>query len=71
MKSREIFSSVASGPVIVDDVGMIDTDAKSHCLAGHARDPHKVFTTQEREKKEYSKSCLEQRKHFTPFGVQI
>jgi hypothetical protein len=70
MKSGEIFSSVASGPVIVDDVGMIDTDAKSHCLAGHARDPHKVFTTQEREKKKkYLRSCLEQHKHFAHFSI--
>jgi hypothetical protein len=42
-----------------------DTDAKSY----RSRDPHKVLATQEREKKKSLQSCLEQRKHFTPFVV--
>jgi hypothetical protein len=42
-----------------------DTDAKSY----RSQDPHKVLATQEREKKKYLQSCLEQRKHFTPFVV--
>jgi hypothetical protein len=43
-----------------------DTDAKTY----RSRDPHKVLASQEREKKKkYLQSCLEQRKHFTPFVV--
>jgi hypothetical protein len=44
-----------------------DTDAKLY----RSRDPHKkVLATQEREKKKkYLQSCLEQRRHFTPFVV--
>jgi tRNA 2-selenouridine synthase SelU len=51
--------------IIVDD-RVTDTDAKPY----QSRDPHKVLATQEREKKKkYLQSCLEQRKHFTPFVV--
>jgi hypothetical protein len=57
----------ARGTDIIVGVRVTDTDAKTY----RSRDPHKVLATQEREKKEYSQSCLEQRKHFTPFGVQI
>jgi hypothetical protein len=43
-----------------------DTDAKLY----RSQDPHKVLARQEREKKKmYLQSCLEQRKHFTPFVV--
>jgi hypothetical protein len=57
----------AHGTDAIVDVRMTDTDAKSYW----SRDPHKVLATQEREKKKkkYLQSCLEQRKHFTPFAV--
>jgi hypothetical protein len=47
------------------DVRVTDTNAKLY----HHRDPAKVIATQEKEKKQkYLKaSCLEQRRHFTPF----
>jgi hypothetical protein len=34
-----------------------------------SRDPHKVLTAQEREKKKYLQSCLGQLKHSAPFVV--
>jgi hypothetical protein len=56
----------ARGTDLIVDVRVTDTDAKSY----RSRDPHKVLATQEREKKKkYLQSCLEQRKHFTPFVV--
>jgi hypothetical protein len=56
----------ARGTDVIVDVCVTDTDAKPY----RSRDPHKVLATQEREKKKkYLQSCLEQRKHFTPFAL--
>jgi hypothetical protein len=56
----------ARGMDVIIAVRVTDTDATSYW----SRDPHKVLATQEREKKKkYLQSCLEQRKHFTPFVV--
>jgi hypothetical protein len=56
----------ARGTDVIVDVRVTDTDAKSY----RSRDPHKVLASQEREKKKkYLQSCLDQRKHFTPFVV--
>jgi hypothetical protein len=52
---------------VIIDVQVTDTDAKSYC----SQDPHKVLAQQERKKKKkyLDPSCLEQRKHFTPFVI--
>jgi hypothetical protein len=56
----------ACGVDVIVDVHMTDTGAKLYWSG----DPHKVLATQEREKKKtYLQSCLEQRKHFTPFAI--
>jgi hypothetical protein len=56
----------ARGTDVIIDVPVTDTDAKSYL----SWDPHKVLASQEREKnKKHLQSCLEQRKHFTPFVV--
>ena len=48
------------------DVRVTDNDAKSNI----SKDPAKVLDAHEKEKKrKYLKSCLEQRRHFTPFVV--
>jgi hypothetical protein len=45
-----------------------DTDAKSYCK----RAPAKVLESQEKEKKrKYLESCLEYRRHFTPFVCSV
>jgi hypothetical protein len=45
------------------DVGVIDTEAKSHSKW----DPAKVLESQEKKKKRKSlEECLERRRHFTP-----
>jgi hypothetical protein len=49
---------------VIVDVQVTDMDAKLYW----SLDPHKVLAMQERKrKKKYFQSCLEQRKHFTPF----
>ncbi len=54
------------GTDVIVDVHVTDTDAKLY----RSQDPHKVLAMQEQEKKKkYLQSCLEQRKHFTPFVV--
>jgi hypothetical protein len=56
----------AHGMDVIVDVHMMDTDSKSY----RSWDPHKVLTTQEREKKKkYLQSCLKHRRHFNPFVV--
>jgi hypothetical protein len=56
----------ARGTDVIVNVRVADTDAKTYW----SHDPHKVLASQEREKKKkYLQSCLEQRKHFTPFVV--
>jgi hypothetical protein len=53
-----------TGADCILDVGVTDTDSKSHCK----RTPFKVLESQEKEKK---RKCLgaflENRRHFTPF----
>ncbi len=54
------------GTDCIIDVRVTDTDAKSNLN----KDPAKVLEAHEKEKKrKYLKSCLEQRRHFTPFVV--
>jgi hypothetical protein len=54
------------GTDCIIDVRVTDTDAKSNI----SKDPAKVLEAHEKEKKrKYLKSCLEQRRHFTPFVV--
>jgi hypothetical protein len=54
------------GTDCIIDVSVTDTDAKSNL----SKDPAKVPEAHEREKKrKYLKSCLEQRRHFTPLVV--
>jgi hypothetical protein len=54
------------GTDCIIDVRVADTDAKSNL----SKDPAKVLEAYEKEKKrKYLKSCLEQRRHFTPFAV--
>ncbi len=58
----------AQGTNCIVDVRVTDTDAKSY----RKRDPAKVLETGEKEKKKkYPESCLEQRRHFTPFVVSV
>jgi len=50
------------------DVRVTDTDAKSYCN----RTPSKVLESHEKEKKrKYLGSCLENRRHFTPFVISV
>ena len=50
------------------DVRVTDTDSKSYCN----RTPSKVLESQEKEKKrKYLGSCLENRRHFTPFVISV
>jgi hypothetical protein len=54
------------GTDCIIDVRVTDTDAKSNLN----KDPAKILEAHEKEKKrKYLKSCLEQRRHFTPFVV--
>jgi hypothetical protein len=54
------------GTYCIIDVRVTDTDQKSY----RKRDPSKVLESQEKEKKKkYLSSCLENRRHFTPFVV--
>jgi hypothetical protein len=50
------------------DVHVTDTDAKSY----HSLNPHKVLAQQDHEKKKkYLTTCLEQRRHITPFVISM
>jgi hypothetical protein len=54
----------ACGTACIIDICIRDIDAKYQ----RSKNPHKVLEAQEREKKKkYLETCLEQRRHFSPF----